>query len=133
MRSQSRNFGLIGSRIDNQVQFQLPAGLNYALGAVGIAFAGQLNDNFVFSLAIRCNQRLRQAQRVNAAPNGFLGLIHGLLLDSYDSRLFHGDEVTGGLAGSGGNIPIGKLIVNQIACGSGLFRSDVMNQNLRVA
>ena len=78
-------------------------------------------------------RRFRQAQRVDAAPNRFFGLIHGLLLNVYDSRLLHRHEVAGGFAGSGRNIPIRKLIVNQIARGAGLLGSNVVHQNLRVA
>ena len=70
-----------GVCVHDQVQFQLPAGLNHALGAVGIAFAGELDDDFVVALAVGSDQRFGQTQRVNAAANGFFGLVHGLLLD----------------------------------------------------
>ena len=47
--------------------------------------------------------------------------------------LLHRHKIAGGFAGSGRNVPIRKLIVNQIAGGAGLLGSDVVDQNLRVA
>ena len=84
MRGQRRRFGGIRRAVQNQVQFKLPARLNHALGAVGIAFSGQLDNDFIVALAIGSDQRLGQSQRVDAAPNRFFGLVHGLLLNVGD-------------------------------------------------
>jgi hypothetical protein len=127
------DFRLIGRCVYNQVKLQLPASLNHALGAVWIALAGQLHDDFVFALSVGSHEGLRQAQRVNAAANRFFGLIHCCLLDIGDSRGRHRNQISGRFTGSGRNVPIRKLIGNQVASGSGLLRGNGVNQNLRVA
>ena len=63
------------------MQLELPAGLNHGLGAVGVALARQLHNDFVFALAVGRDERLGQSQRVDAPADGILGLRHGLLLD----------------------------------------------------
>src|SRR6202030_1422312 len=115
-----------------EMQFQLSAGLNYTLSAIRIAFAGQLDNDFVFSLAVGSYERFGQAERVNTPPDGFLGLVHGPLLKVSNVRRFHREEVSGGLAWRRGDIPIRKLVGNKIAGGACLFGSDVVDQNLGV-
>src|SRR6266851_4797900 len=66
-------------------------------------------------------------------PYRFLGLVHGSLLNVRDVRRFHCKEIAGGLARGGGNIPIRKLVGNNIAGGASLFGGNVVHQNLRVA
>src|SRR5260221_675329 len=117
----------------NDVQFKLPSGVNQLFCALRIAFAGQLDDDFVISLAVRGHERFRQAESVNTAPDRLLGLIHGPLLNVRNVRRFHRQEIAGGFAGGRSNIPIRKLVGNKIAGGSSLRWGNVVHQNLRVA
>src|SRR5712671_1767595 len=126
-------FGGVWCAIQNQVQLQLPAGLNDALGAIRIAFAGQLNDDFVISLAVGSHERFRQAERVNTATDGFLGLVHGSLRNVSDVRRLHRKEIAGSLARGWSNIPVGELIGNDGAGRASLFRGNIVDQDLRVA
>src|SRR5712675_1658776 len=126
-------FGGVWCAIQNQVQLQLPAGLNDALGAVRIAFAGQFNNDFFISLAVGSHERFRQAERVNTATDGFLGLVHGSLRNVSDVRRLHRKEIAGSLARGWSNIPVGELIGNDGAGRASLFRGNIVDQDLRVA
>ena len=114
------------------MQLQLSARLNHALGAVGVALAGKLDDDFVVSLAVGSDQGFGQAQGIDAAPDRFFGLVHRLLLKVDDAGLLHRHEIAGGFARSGRNIPIGELIIDEVAGGAGLLGGNIVNQNLGV-
>src|SRR5713101_6788579 len=113
------------------MQLELAPRLYDALGAVGIAFAGQLDNDLVVASAVRSDQRLGQAQGVNPAANRLLGLVHGLLLDVCNPRGRNGEDVSG-FARRRSDLPIGKLILHQVADRARLLRRDIVHQDLRI-
>ena len=96
----------IRSGIFNQLQFQLAAGLNHRLGARRIAFTRQLHKNFIVFAAAKLNRRLGQAQRVDAALDGFERLRHRGFLNVRDGAGPQCQRVAVGSPGAGADIPM---------------------------
>ena len=129
---ESGSLGRIGLFVGHALERELAAGLNHGLCARRIAFARKLDENFIVAAAGKGDGRLGQAERVDAARDGFERLVHRLGAQIGDHRGLHGQQIAVVLAGGRGHGPVGELIVDEIAEAAGSSRIDIAHQNVRV-
>ena len=116
MSGESSSLRRISGLVFDELQFELTTGLNHLLGASGVAFAGKLNEDFVFVTAVRLNGGLGKAKSIDTTLDGFERLGHGAFLNMGNRTVAQGQEESIGLAGSSAEIPIAfELLVEQIA------------------
>src|SRR4029077_15015188 len=75
------HFGRVGVIVLRAAQLELTARLDDGLGARGVAFAGELDQDFVLTAACESDGGLGEAEGVDAATDGFERLVHCFALD----------------------------------------------------
>src|SRR6266403_305189 len=134
MSGQGLGFRRVSSGSFDQSQFQLATSLDDGFGASRVTFAGQLYENFVvIADATTLDGRLREAEGVDAALDGFERLGHGRVFNLRDGRGAQSQCVSGGVAGSGREIPnVGVLRADQIAELRELRGFDVAHEDVGI-
>ena len=133
MGGERSKFRRVSLFVGDAVKSELSTDLNHGFRSRRIAFAGQLNENFIRAAAGECNRRFGETQRINAARDRLEGLVHRVFTKGGENRGFHVELVTVHLSRSGCEGPFGKLVCDQIAKRRGSGRGDIQNENLRIA
>src|SRR6202012_37469 len=118
----------------DELEFELTAGLNDLFGAYRIAFAGELNEDFVVVGATALlNGGLGEAERVDAALDRFDRLRHRRFANLRDGIGAQRQRVAVLFAGGGREIPhVLELLADEIAEVGRLIGGDIADENVRV-
>ncbi len=107
--------------------------MNHRFGALRIAFAGELDENFVVLAAVQLNGGFRQAQGVDAALDGFERLVHCGFLNGRNGAGTQGQQKRIRFAGRGAEFPDAfvLLLVCNVAELRNLVRRNIAYHDVR--